>query len=213
MEERASYILGTCTSKRATPQQHFFSKELDNNCFGFSTLSLETWSSHCGWASKKTVLWTHLHSKCFHMSRNLILVLIFVLPFKGVKTILRSWAKQKQAPGPVCTSSWLFLLMYIKWSPSQQVIIPLWLWNTLCNFFFFFFKQHNDIPGYLDSSPVMKLACIPGEQRQRGHFKIRACGRGAHAVIAAPTKIITNLLWKQPSVIVVPSRGIKWWRR
>lgn len=73
----------------------------------------------------------NLNLTCFSrnmkFSGNITLLLIFVQPFKNEKIILRLQAMEKQAAKLslfilLRASSWLFSLMYRKWSPKQQGI-------------------------------------------------------------------------------------------
>lgn len=84
---------------------------------------------------------------------------------------------------------------------NNPKITSIWLWNALWNFF----KQPADFPGFLDSSPVIKLEWIPGEWRQKGHSKIMTHYGGAGLVQWLQTLdengrvltwIIANLLLK-----------------
>lgn len=76
---------------------------------------------------------------------------------------------------PLRSGFWLLSLMYRTQSPKQQVIHKSLLFGS--GIVSVIFETAHYFPGYPDSSPVIKLAHISGEWRQRGHFKIMmGCG-------------------------------------
>lgn len=65
---------------------------------------------------------------------------------------------------------WIILTNVQKMVPHGQIIQESLLFGS--GIYSIIFEAHTYFPGYLDSSLVIKLARISGEQRQRGHFKI-----------------------------------------